>query len=141
MKKNFVYSILLCLMLLVSFNFVYASTDDFISLILSLLSKNFGGTITDTKAKDIKNLEDQGYTCNVIGSTIEIKPQNEKMPSSYMIPATVKSSTKNKTSTDQKIIGKYNGKTTITCEKECPPTVCTSIVVLDKVKMYGNSKF
>lgn len=140
MKKNFLYAVLLCLILLFSTSIVYASYSNFAGLITSLFAKDFGGKITDSqKASKIKELENSNYSCAVAGKSIEINPQKKTFPTSYYIPPSVTSKTKNQLMNNQQIIGKYSGKTTITCIFNGePPT--TQIVTLDTMKIYGNSK-
>ena len=141
MKKKTIYLVLLCLILLFSINIAYASYSNLGSLVMSLLlEKNFGGTITDTKARDIKQREEENYSCKVEGSSIEIDPQKKSFPSSYYIPPDVTSKSKNQLMNKQTIIGKYNPteETTITCTKTPPPSEKT--VTLDTIKIYSNSK-
>ena len=143
MKRSFILVSVLCLIMVLSASIVHASYSNMYSLVYTLLSKNFGGTITDTKAKDIRKAEDSGYTCNTSGSSIEITPQKKSFPSSYYIPPSVTSKTKNKLMIKQKIIGKYStlSPTIITCTKPCPPNECTTEVTLENnITLYGNSK-
>jgi hypothetical protein len=128
-KRILIYTALMFLVVFVSYKITYAVS----------LSKQFAGKITNTKATQIDSLEKANYACTVVGETIEIKPQSSKYPTSYMIPIGIKSSTKNKISINQKIIGKYKGKTEITCIfRGTPPS--TTVVTLDTISLYGNSK-
>ena len=98
----------------------------------------FGGTISNTKAEEIESLENSNYKCTIAGETIEVRPVN-KAPYSYMIPSGIKNRTGFSLRDGQWIIGKYRGKTTITCIFQGdPPTEKT--VTLDKVTLYGTSK-
>jgi len=98
----------------------------------------FGGKITKTKASEIESLENDGYTCDLSGTSIEIDPI--KGPSSYIIPASTTSKTGYATRTGQWILGKYSGKTTVTCTKQCGETECTSTVTLDTITLFGTSR-
>lgn len=128
-KRALIYFVFLFLLIFISFEITHATS----------FKKPFGGTIIKTKATQIETLENSGWTCTVAGETIEIKPISSKYPTSYMIPANVQSSTKNKLSENQKIIGNYLGKTIITCVRSCPPAECVTTTSLDTVTMYGNS--
>ena len=125
---------------LVPFAITKAISSDFLGMVMSMMQKNFGGEITKMKARDVETLEEAGYECVVAGDTIEINPQKKTFPSSYFISYSAQQKKTNKLQTGQKIIGKYYGKTTITCTKECPPAICIETVLLDTVKVYGNSK-
>lgn len=102
----------------------------------------FGGKIVNTRAEKIEELESSGYSCSYSGSTIEITPINVKgliMPYSYAIPNAVKNKTGFPIRTGQWIIGKYSGKTTITCILEGDPPL-EETVTLDTISLYGTSK-
>lgn len=94
----------------------------------------FGGQIVETKASQIKSLEDEGYSCSVSGTSIEIK--STKGPTSYLIPSGTTSKTKYQIRANQWILGKYNGKTTITCTRDEEE----STVTLDTITLFGTSK-
>lgn len=102
------------------------------------ISQQFAGIITQTKAQEIQVLENTGYTCTVPGTSIQIRPKAKRgvQPTSYMIPFGTISKTKNALRANQQIIGKYSGKTTITCVH---PAGDVQTVQLDTVTMYGNS--
>ena len=126
---------------------VIASMSFFALLILSIniahaasSGRFFGGRIVETKALKIEILEDSEYECEVPGSTIEIETigSPKGTPTSYFISAGTKSKTNTKTRNGQLIIGKYSGKTTITCIRPEPEDIQT--VVLDTITMYGTSK-
>ncbi|MFM7088934.1 MAG: hypothetical protein ACKOW9_05405 [Candidatus Paceibacterota bacterium] len=102
------------------------------------LSQQFAGIIIHTKALRIQTLETAGYVCIVPGQTIEIRPKAKRgiQPTSYMIPSGTISKTKNTLGANQQIIGKYSGKTIITCVH---PLGDVQTVELDTITMYGNS--
>ena len=81
-----------------------------------------------------------GYVCVVPGETFTIKPIGSPAgtPMSYFISILTKSKTGNSLSVGQLILGKYAGKTSITCTlKSYPFTVQT--VILNRVSLYGTS--
>ncbi len=124
-----------------------------ISVLLSLLivmaafdtvsagaSKPFGGTIMNTKATEIQSLESSNYKCVVPGSSITIKSKGPKgAPTTYLIPAAVKSKTNTTARAGQAIKGLYStSKTTITCIYQgYPPSTTTT--QLTPITMYGTS--
>ncbi len=128
MKKNFVFTLLIIFSVLVGIKIVYAA---------GLAEKLFGGKIIHTKATEIQSLEASGWTCVVPGTSIAIKPI--KGPVDYFIPLSTTSETKKKPATRKLIMGKYSGKTTITCTRICPPAFCTTTVTLDTVTYFGTS--
>lgn len=134
-KKIFLFSILIIAILTVSL-VANAATG-------SINTSNvFGGKIANTKAERIEELESSGYTCNTSGSTIEVTPINVKgltMPYSYAIPNSIKNKTGFPIRSGQWIIGKYSGKTTITCILEGDPPL-EEVVTLDTISIYGTSK-
>ena len=134
MKKKFLLFILVTVVTIISTKIVYASFNS---------SKGFGGKITDTKAEEVREWEDQGYTCEYPGTTITINPI-KNYPSSYAIPYSVKSKTGTTPRSGQWILGLYGkANTTITCTKPCPPppgNECVEIVTLDVISLYGTSK-
>jgi len=108
----------------------------------SISSKVFGGKIANTKAEKIDELESSGYSCNYSGTTIEVTPINVKgltMPYSYLIPTGIKNRTGFSLRDGQWIIGKYSGKTIITCILEGDPPL-EETVTLDIISIYGTSK-
>lgn len=131
MKRKFFIEvgILIVLILLVLIGVAHAASVS--------SSKVFGGKIISTKATEIETLESANYSCVVAGETIQINPI--KGPSSYIIPAGTISKTGYKTRTGQWIIGKYSGKTTITCTFQGEPPA-TETVTLDTITLYGTSK-
>ena len=105
---------------------------------LANIQKPFGGRILNTTAVEIQTLEDTGWTCEVPGTSITIKPV--RGPASYAIPAGVVSKTNTTPEDGQSIKGLYLGKTVITCKMSCPPVECVTAVTLDTIKMFGTSK-
>ncbi|MFH1608915.1 MAG: hypothetical protein ABH951_02795, partial [Patescibacteria group bacterium] len=97
----------------------------------------FGGKIINTKALEIKTLESSNYHCNVSGETLEVNPI--KGPSSFAISSGTQNKTGYKIRSGQWIIGKYSGKTTITCIFQGEPP-STQTVTLDTITLYGTSK-
>lgn len=128
MLKNFTRTIFVFLFVLVTIKIAYAIS----------LGKDFGGRIIKTTATRIQTLQNSGWSCIVPGTSIDIKPI--KGPSSYMIPLTTKSKTNTTPASGQQIIGKYSGKTVITCTRSCPPAVCETTVSLDTITLFGTSK-
>ena len=104
------------------------------------IEKGFGGKVISAKATEIQSLENSNFGCIVPGQTIQIRPIGKGNPSSYFIPASIPSKTKNKLHSSQWILGKYTPtKTTITCiYKGYPPSEAT--VTLDTINLYGTSK-
>ncbi len=124
-KKIFTRTILILFILLISIKIVYASSG-----------RVFGGRIINTKALQIQTLE-ATYNCFIPGTTIEIK--SVRGPTSYMIPWSVKSKTNTTPTSGQQIIGKYSGKTSITCTLKTYPWSETT-VSLDTIYLFGTSK-
>lgn len=154
MKRKIFIGLLVIIALFVSLRVVYAflteddtggsggnssaNTTSGTSESSSSSSGIFGGKITETKASKIQSLEDEGYTCDVSGSSIEINPI--KGPSSYIIPSGTISKTGYAIRSGQWILGKYSGKTTVTCTKQCGETECTSTAILDTITLFGTSR-
>lgn len=102
--------------------------------------KGFSGKILNTKATEIQSMEDANYKCIVLGKTITIKPTKSSDPTSYFIPAIVKSKTNNSIRSGVNILGLYSqSKTTITCIFQGTPPSSTT-VQLTPITMYGTSK-
>jgi hypothetical protein len=97
----------------------------------------FGGRVTNTKATEIENLENNGYTCEVNGTTISIKPI--KGPKSYFIPAGTVAKSKNSIRGNQQIIGRYSENETITCTKNEGEDQQTETVSLPKINIFNVS--
>ncbi|MFN4181285.1 MAG: hypothetical protein ACK4FA_01125 [Candidatus Paceibacteria bacterium] len=104
------------------------------------LQKQFAGIISSVKAREIQALEAANFACAVPGTSIEIRPKGIKgiQPTSFLIPPGTISKTKNTPRAGQKIVGKYSGKTTVTCIFQGIPPV-EETVQLDTITMYGNS--
>ena len=47
--------------------------------------KGFGGKITSIRSSKITEVESQGYSCEVPGKAIDIKPVDSSYPISYLI--------------------------------------------------------
>ncbi len=102
--------------------------------------KQFSGVIIKMKALEIEALENANFACEVPGESIEIRPKGKKgyQPTSYIIPSGTISKTKHAPAVNQQIVGKYSGKTSVTCIYQGFPPV-EETVTLDTIKMYGNS--
>ncbi len=96
----------------------------------------FGGKIINTKATKIQKLESSGYICVINGTSITIGPI--KGPATYLIPFTTISKTKTIPSVGKWIMGKYSGKTIITCTKPGDPPLADT-VILDTITLFGTS--
>lgn len=128
MKKNFIKFIILFLFLFVSAQVAFAFSAGSFGQI-------FGGKIINEKATEIQELEMSGYQCMVFGTTITIR--SIKGPTTYIIPATVMPKSGG-TGAGKWIMGKYSGKTMITCILESEPPE-TRTVDLDTITMFGTS--
>ena len=108
--------------------------------IVRAAGQSFAGIISDTKATEIRLLEEDGFVCTVPGTTIQVLQKGKRgyQPTSFFIPSGTNSKTKYKLLNNQKIIGKYLGKTEITCVYEAVPPIEVT-VTLDTITMYGNS--
>jgi len=129
MNKRFKQIAIVAVVILVSFETVYAYSGNYNSVL--------GGRITDTKATEIKELEDTGYHCELNGGkSITINPI--RGPKTYFIPENITSKTGRDISSGRWILGRYNNnKTTITCKKKCGETTCTNQVTLDSITLFG----
>ena len=138
MKKNIISISIITLVVLFSFEMVYAAS----------MGQLFSGTISYTKAQSISDLENQGYTCQMDGGTsIKVTPKGQPKSSTskndYYIEAGNQSKTTFKERIKQLIMGRYRGTKTITCKKPCPPppgNECISTATLEKIDIWGNSK-
>ena len=131
MKKGIVFTLLIIFGL-----FFVAKT----SFAFSFSLKMFGGEITDTRATEIENLEDEGWSCNVPGTSITIKSITG--PTTYLIPDGEEAKSGGDEREDgQRILGLYDGqeKTTITCTRPCGVSLCTTTVDLNTIKLFGTS--
>jgi len=133
MFKTFLKVILVVLIVLISFKTTYA-----------ILDKPFGGKITNNKATEIENAENEGYTCMVLGSTITINPVSFIYPKTYFISFSTLFKSFSSTGEGKQILGLYSPiKKTITCSKSCPPPpwkMCYRQVTLDTINLFGTSK-
>lgn len=98
----------------------------------------FGGRITNTKATEIENLENDGYDCKINGSTISLK--SIKGPKSYFIPSGTVAKSKNSVRGNQLIIGQYSENETITCTKNEGEDQQTETVSLPKINIFNVSR-
>ena len=127
MRKNFIKLLVLFLLVFISTEIVFAVSFSY--------GKYFGGKITNTKATEIQKKEDSGYTCELNGGkSITIKPV--KGESTYMIPS---SKNTRMISSGKWILGKYNGKTVVTCKKQCGETECKETVSLNTITLFNIS--
>ena len=129
-RKIFINIGLVVLVFFISFEIVYATSIS--------LGKIFGGRIINTTATEIQTLQSSGWECIVPGTSITIRPI--KSPATYIIPAGVISKTKTTPRSGQWILGKYSGKTTVTCTRACPPAICTTTATLNTITLFGTSK-
>lgn len=130
MRKFVLFSILIVVFIFGLFQVAYAIG----------IGKQFAGIILNLKAKEIQALEAANFACTVPGTSIEIITRGKKgyQPTSYIIPSGTISKTKKQPKAGQQIIGKYSGKTTVTCVFQGVPPVEES-VQLDTITMFGNS--
>jgi hypothetical protein len=131
MRKKHALFIIFGLMLLTIGSVAYAGVT------INISSGFFWGKIANTKAERIEELENEGYTCNVPGSTIEI--QRTKTPYSFMIPYGTHNASGFPDRDGQHIVGRYKGTETIICTLDEDPEV-TETVQLDKITLYATSK-
>lgn len=102
------------------------------------VGKSVGGEIVNTKAKKIKQLEEDNYACAVAGETIEVRSKGKSGGGTkdYYIPPNIK---KNITSKNQDFLGFYRNTTTIFCVyKGYPPAVAT--VTMPSFSYFKNSQ-
>jgi hypothetical protein len=100
----------------------------------------FGGRIINTKALEIESLEGTGYQCYVPGSSITISPIGSPLgtPTSYFIPSFVTPKNRSLPSIGKLIMGKYIGKTMISCIYPSNPPMFTT-VSLDTITLFATS--
>lgn len=109
------------------------------SWLTKVLHRGFGGKITAIRAMRVRNQESMGYKCIVPGTSIDIKPVGN-YPTSYVIPAGVKSKTNTTPTVGQSILGNYTPTvTSISCTDEKYPYE-TITITLPTIEMYGTSK-
>ena len=101
----------------------------------------FGGRIINTKALEIESLEGTGYRCYVPGTSITISLIGSPLgtPTSYFIPSFVMSKNGSLPAVGKLIMGKYMGKTMISCIYPSNPPMFTS-VSLDTITLFATSK-
>ena len=106
-------------------------------------SSSFAGRIVDTEATEVQELEDLGYQCPVVGSSITIKPIGSPFftPKSFFIPSYVTSKTHTTPTDGQLILGKYSGQMTIECTLQTEAGVDVKTVTLNTITLFGTSRF
>jgi hypothetical protein len=132
MKNNFIKFILLFILILFSIKVASAFGS------YSMYGGVFGGKITSTKAVEIEALESVGYICDLNGTSLSLRPM--RGPSSVIIPFHVRPKTRTVPGVGKSILGRYAGKTTVTCRMPCGATECVDMVILDTVTYFGTSK-
>jgi hypothetical protein len=141
MKKKFLLLLIAGIILLttgfiLNTSFVKAETSNTGT---PIKGKIFGGKIKNTKATALETKE-KTYNCTTTGETFELTPlKGLKVPTGYMIENGTKNSTGYKIKSGQWIIGKYSGKSSITCTLKMTPFT-ESTVELDTITIYGTSK-
>lgn len=97
----------------------------------------FGGKIVQEKAVEVQIKESSGYSCNIPGRTITIRPIG-RSPTSYIIPYGVSSMSQNQVKINQSILGNYSSPVMISCyRKNSTPTY----ISLPVIYLFGNSNF
>lgn len=131
MKKGIKITLLIIFLVFVSTRIVFASFP---------LGRFLGGRIINTKAAIIAEAESFGYQCNVPGTSITIRPIGSAAltPSEYFIPSYVTSKTGTTPAIGQYILGRYSGKTMISCYLADPPDAM--VFSLDTINLFGTSK-
>ncbi len=133
MSKIFIRTGIIILVILFSTKLVLAFAG-----MSSSFGNPFGGTVTNTKATEIQNLEDENYSCIVAGSTIEINPIVGSYPKSYYIPAGVSDKGDGSASSGDWILGLYGSQTPIICIYKGYP-IQIQTVNLDTIMLFGTS--
>ncbi len=131
-RKGIIFILLAVFLLFIYARIVFASFS---------FGSIFAGRIINTKALEIEALEMFGYECAVPGTTIATISIGSPAgtPLDYFIPSFVTPRTRTTPRTGQLIIGKYSGKTAITCILPGdPPDVQT--VSLDTITFFGTSR-
>lgn len=139
MKKGIIFVLLIVFLVFANISSVYASENNYVGIFLPE-EKPFGGEIINDKALEIETLEDSEFICDLQGGeSIEIDPTGSSTgtPTSYFIPADVRSETDAFPAEGELILGNYdsNKKTSITCT-----LMDYSVTVeLDTISYYGVS--
>ena len=128
MKKGIIFILLIVFLVFTSTEIVFAFSGSY--------GQVFGGKIINTKAAEIKELELSGYICVVNGTSVTVKPI--KGPATFIIPFTTISKTKKIPLAGKWIMGKYSGKTIVTCALKENPEIITTIT-LDTITLFGTS--
>lgn len=95
----------------------------------------FGGKITDTKATEIKEKEDSGYSCSIDKGGTSITIDSIKGPTTYIIPSSVSSKTGRPLSSGKWIIGRYSGTASASCSRDEESIQ----IEINSITLYGNS--
>lgn len=98
----------------------------------------FAGKVSEVKATEIEEKENDGFTCLDVGMTITID-RPIKGPETYIIPTGTMSKTGKDVSVNSWIMGKYEGTTSVTCEKQEGETTIIEEVDLNTITLFGNS--
>jgi hypothetical protein len=133
MKKGTIFILLIVFLVFISTKIVFA---------FSPFGGFFGGKIINMKAPEIASLEDAGYVCPMLGTSISIIPIGSPLntPNYYFIPSYVIPKTRTTPTINQLILGKYGEETVITCTLPSnPPEVKT--VMLKTIDFFGTSRF
>ncbi len=136
MKKSIKFILLSVFSVFLIFIFSFNTASAFFGL-----GGFFGGKIVNMKSIQIAALEMAGFQCMVLGRTITILPIGSPVgtPTEYFIPFSTISKTRYPINYSQLILGKYVGKSTITCILKTYPFTVTP-VMLDIITIYGTSK-
>lgn len=143
MKKSIVFTAFAVLFFFFA-NATHASAFSFSNFFTSIFGKSFGGYVVGLKAPEIKTLENEGYVCAENGTSLSVLPLSSKgnltpaEPVGYFLPKYLTSKTDTMPEEGNLIMGKYSGKTLISCVLEYPPD--TQTVELDTVYLFGISK-
>lgn len=131
-RAGITFILLIVFLVFVSVNAVFA---------VSSFGRFFGGRIKYEISLQIDVLESTGYVCVMPGTSLTIIPIGSPLltPIEYFIPSFVISKTGTIPTRDQLILGRYSGKTMITCTRPKPPDVKT--VSLDTINLFGTSRY
>ena len=132
MKKGIIFILLIIFLVSVGTSSVSA---------ISPFGRILGGRIIALKALEIAELEATGWICTVPGVSIEILPigSPSRTPTSYFIPPYTTSKTGTIPRAGQLIMGKYFGRTPITCIYPSKPPLIR-VVFLNTITLFGTSR-
>ena len=137
-RKSIIFILLIAFLVFISAKIVFA---------YSFFGGVFGGRITNMPALEIASLEGSGYVCSMSGTSISIIPIGSPpgTPTSYFIPSYITPRTRTTPAIGQLILGRYSGKTVITCtltlflgSHRRSTTITT--VSLDTINLFGTSR-